>query len=183
MSWTAPMTAVSGNAFTASQFNIHVRDNLLETAPGLATTAGGYFAATRLNNIEQRIPGTAEVLTTQTTTSTSFTDLATVGPAVTIDTGTSALVCIESQLTTADAGTSFAIASYTVSGATTTSAADDRSINEQGGSVGSQNFRYGTCFLVSNLTPGTNIFTMKYRTTNASFAAAFLNRRISVIPF
>src|SRR5690606_12967068 len=43
MAWSAPMTAVSGSVFTAAQFNQFVRDNLNETAPARATTAGAHF--------------------------------------------------------------------------------------------------------------------------------------------
>lgn len=52
------MTAVSGAAFTAAQFNTHVRDNLLETAPAKATTANGLFVATGLHSIEEQVVAT-----------------------------------------------------------------------------------------------------------------------------
>ena len=59
MAWTAPMTAVANAVFTAAQFNTHVRDNLLETAPAKATTTGGYFVATGTNTIVQRVASVA----------------------------------------------------------------------------------------------------------------------------
>lgn len=36
MVWTPPMTAINGDAFAASEYNTHIRDNLLETMPALA---------------------------------------------------------------------------------------------------------------------------------------------------
>lgn len=53
MAWTTPMTAVAG-AFSASAWNTHVRDNLLETLPAKATTVGSYFTANATNSIGQR---------------------------------------------------------------------------------------------------------------------------------
>src|SRR3546814_19340432 len=75
MAWTAPMTAVANTVFTAAQFNQHVRDNLNETAPAKATAAGGYFVATGVNAIAQRIADGNTDTNTGTTTSTTYTDL------------------------------------------------------------------------------------------------------------
>jgi hypothetical protein len=92
MAWTAPMTAVDNTIWTSSQWNTHVRDNLLETMAGKATTAGRWFVSTGANAIAERVITQASTTTSQTTTSASFTDLATVGPAVTVTTGTKAIV-------------------------------------------------------------------------------------------
>ena len=92
MAWTAPMTAVDNTIWTSSQWNTHVRDNLLETMAGKATTAGRWFVSTGANAIAERVITQASVTTSQTTTSASFTDLATTGPAVTVTTGTKAIV-------------------------------------------------------------------------------------------
>ena len=115
MAWTAPMTAVDGAIFTASQFNANIRDNFLETAPAKATTEGGYFTVNGLNSIVQRLPGSANIDALQTTLSTTFTDLATVGPTVTVNTGTRALVVIGSSLTNGMAD-GFSIMGVTISG-------------------------------------------------------------------
>lgn len=51
------MTAVASTAFTAAQFNTHVRDNLNETAPAKATTSGRLIVTAGPNSIaEQTIP-------------------------------------------------------------------------------------------------------------------------------
>ena len=86
------MTAVSNTVFTAAQFNTHVRDNLNETAPAKATTAGTMFIASGANSIVERVPSTAAVTTSESTGGTGYGNLATPGPAVTVTTGTKAIV-------------------------------------------------------------------------------------------
>jgi hypothetical protein len=107
------MTAVAGSTFSAAQFNQYVRDNLNETAPAKATAAGQFFVATGANAIAARTPTSATVATSETTTSTSYADLATVGPAATVTTGVAAMVFIKSGIdkNTANIGTfmSFAV--------------------------------------------------------------------------
>lgn len=53
MAWTAPITFVNG-MLPASQLNQMLRDNMNETAPAKATTAGGYFASSGVNTIAER---------------------------------------------------------------------------------------------------------------------------------
>lgn len=59
MSWTAPRTWVTAEVVTAAMMNIHVRDNLLETAPAKVTTAGDILYATAANAIARLAPGNA----------------------------------------------------------------------------------------------------------------------------
>lgn len=99
MAWTAPMTAVTNDVWTSAQFNANVRDNLLETMPGKATTAGALFTATGANAIAQRSAAAAVVNTSQTRANAAYGDLTTVGPSVTVTTGTSALVWIQCEIT------------------------------------------------------------------------------------
>lgn len=110
--------------------------------------------------------GSATVATSQSTTSTSYTDLATVGPTVTITTGTTAIVWISNRNTNnsgnANNSTGNNAMSFAVSGATTIAAADTTGItvptihNTQEQSV-------GAVFRVTGLTAGSNTFTAKYR--------------------
>ncbi len=181
MAWTAPMTAVAGNAFTAAQFNTHVRDNLLETAPAKATTANGYFVATGANAIAQRLPGGAIIDTTETRSSTTYGDLTTIGPSVTVTTGTKALVMITAQMEN-DTNGGFALATFTVSGATSVAAGDGSSIAFEQPS--GTNGQAATCTRTRliDLTPGSNTFTMKYRALVAG-TASFSRRSLIVIPF
>ena len=133
----------------------------------LATTAFVRGAATRASS-------TAAVETNQSTTSTSFTDLATAGPAVTLTTGTKALVLIKATTYHGTANNSTYV-SFTVSGASTVAAVDSK-----GFSVSSTNaFGVGAGFLITGLTAGSNTFTMKYR--GDAGTSNFLQRHISVI--
>jgi hypothetical protein len=124
--------------------------------------------------------GSATVNTSQGTSSTSYTDLSTVGPTVTITTGTTALVTVSATLLQngLDVG---GFVSFAVSGATTISASDDNGIS----GVGTGVERYGQAsfsrtFLLSGLTAGSNVFTMKYR-ASAGTTMNFLRRSLTVI--
>ncbi|MFJ8538192.1 hypothetical protein [Streptomyces sp. NPDC093591] len=177
MAWSAPMTAVASSVFTAAQFNTFLRDNLNETAPAKATTAGSHFAVSGVNEIAERLSESASVLISETTTGTSFTDLATVGPAVTVETGPCALVIIHGSMENTGAGSSRM--AYDVSGATTIAAADNRGIGVFG-TAGTGIITSGVAWH-DDLTPGANTFTAKYRV--ASGTGTFLSRRIVVVPF
>ena len=176
MAWSAPMTAVSNSVFTASQFNAFIRDNLNETAPAKATTAGAHFAVSDTNEISERVSETASVLTSETTSSSTFTDLATPGPAVTVDTGPAALVVVHGAME--NTGTGASRMAYDVSGASTIAAADNRGVGVYG--VAGAGVITSGVVLHTDLTPGTNTFTAKYRA--ATGTGTFLSRRIVVFP-
>lgn len=174
MAWTAPMTFVSGTVLTAAQLNTHLRDNLAETAPAKALTPGGIFVTNDVNQIVERVPKSGFVDPSQDTTSSSYTDLATVGPSVTTTTGTRALVLISAGITSST--TSASRASFGVSGASSIEPDDNWSIRLSG--VFSVNC--GTHHFMTDLSPGTNTFTMKY--LSGSGSTSFFDRRITVIP-
>jgi hypothetical protein len=169
------MTAVANTVFTAAQFNQFVRDNLNETAPAKATTAGSYFAVSGLNSIAERTPASAIVATSQNTTSTSYVDLATVGPSVSVTTGPAAVVMIYNANVNA-AGTSSSLMSFEVSGATSQAPNDNMAI----GAASTVGSRAGASFLVTGLNAGTNTFTCKYRVGGST--GTFVDRRIAVLP-
>lgn len=177
MAWTAPMTAVAGSVFTAAQFNTFLRDNLNECPAAKATTPGSIFATTATNQVAERIPAHAEVLTSETTTSTTYTDLTTPGPAVTVTTGNAAFVYVSGSLT--NSGTLSSRMAYAISGASTIAEADNRGIG-QGGDPAVFVLASGV-HLHTDLTPGANTFTAKYRVAGGT--GTFLSRRIGVIPF
>jgi hypothetical protein len=182
MAWTAPMTAVANTAFTAAQFNTHVRDNLLETSPAKATagvTTGSILVKAATNSVAFRTPSGASVNTQQSTTSTSYTNLATNGPAVTVTTGTRALVIINCSMLNSSTNSSFA--SFAVTGATSVSATDDYAIRHRDGTGSSGEEHMGRAHLFTSLTAGSNTFTMKYRVIGGT--GSFDNREIIVIPF
>ncbi|MFW5415101.1 hypothetical protein J0910_00310 [Nocardiopsis sp. CNT-189] len=182
MAWSAPLTAVAGTALTAAAWNASVRDNLLETAAGKATTAGGHFAVTGTNEIAERLGAADAVLVTETTTSTSYTDLETFGPSVTVETGVGALVMVHGVASNTGTSGSARMA-YEVAGATAISPADNRGIGivgAQGAAVVCSGVALHTAASLP-LTPGSNTFTAKYRCSSGT--GEFLSRRIVVIPF
>lgn len=124
---------------------------------------------------------TAVIPASESTTSTSYTDLATVGPSVNLTTGTFAIVwftCSLSQATASDtAGISMAI---DVGGATTIAATDGPALIDKGSSATGIQKRRSMVQVFTTLTPGVNFFTAKYRTTSAGNAGSFANRRVTV---
>lgn len=168
------MTAVSNSVFTAAQFNQFVRDNLNETAPAKATQAGSHFVGTGVNSIAERLGQSDLITTLQTTTSTSYTDLATVGPSFTTTTGPLAWVFLYNS--SLNSGSTASLMSYTVSGASSVSAQDAQSIGVSGTNGG----RFGAVFLQSGLTAGSNTFTCKYRVGGGT--GTYADRRIAVFP-
>jgi hypothetical protein len=117
------------------------------------------------------------VATTQTTTSTSYTDLATAGPSVTMTTGTSAFVIVTTYSYNATSGTATYM-SYAVSGATTIAAGDSTSVSLLGMKTGGQEWSNSAMYPVT-LTAGSNTFTSKYKTSSGT--GTFANRSIIVI--
>jgi hypothetical protein len=122
---------------------------------------------------------TARVATFQSTTSTSYTDLATSGPAVTVTTGTKALVIVSARIMNNTNNNSLqAFMSYAVSGATTTAASDNVALAVSG--INSVNYQFKmSCASIATLTAGSNTFTAKYR--NVSGTSEFADREILVI--
>ena len=179
MAWSAPMTAVAGAIFTAAQFNQYVRDNLNSTAPALATATGQFFVATGANAIAARTPTSARVNTSESTTSATYTDLATPGPAVTVTTGVNALVIITAGMSNNTTNSASSM-SFAISGATTIAAADSHRIARDGMNLNNL-VRYSAASFFNTLTPGVNTFTTKYLV--GSGTGIFDNREIFVLPF
>jgi hypothetical protein len=178
MAWSAPMTAVANSVFTAAQFNTYVRDNLNETAVAKATTAGRIIVTAGANSLAERVPTSAEVLTSETTTSQSNTDLTTPGPSVPVTTGPAAIVLWSAEMANNNA-TSSSICDFAVSGASTRGASDTTAIKVTS-SVAGDFDRQAGCELVTGLTAGSNTFTLKYWVSGAT--GTFKRRRIHVIP-
>lgn len=116
-------------------------------------------------------PSVANVvtLTNQSTSSTTFTDLATV-TSVTMTTGTKVLVEYGCLIEPSSAG----YATIEVSGASTVAASNDNSVLS--GSSGASVWR---ALYLSGLTAGSNTFTMKFRANTGT--ASFQRREINVI--
>lgn len=178
MAWTAPMTAVAGATFSAAQFNQHVRDNLNQTAPALATAASQVPVSIGANALAMRTPATARVDANQSTASTSYVDLTTPGPVLNVTTGTIALVWFACEIAN-NTSNSLAKASVEVSGASSVSVSDAWMLSMDGNAA--NNYSRGSMMhTFTGLTPGTNTFTMKYAV--GSNTGSFKNREINVFP-
>jgi hypothetical protein len=181
MAWTAPLTAVDGLEFTASQYNTYIRDNMLEMAVAKATTVSQYFTSEGANKVSPRQAKSSVVATSETYGSTEFGDLATHGPEVTVVHGEVAMVFIAASMANSAADTQ-SVASFAVVGASSISPHDSWKIKVDG-TPADQTSRFSMCRLVKLKTPGTSTFTMKYRRGGAEgVTGTFANREICVLP-
>ena len=207
---TVTMTVATSNTFTVPlnatvAYPTGTRINILNLGAGACTvtatggvTINGTITALATNQFAELIktgtntwsympPGgfpasaTATVATSQTTTSLSFVDLATAGPAVTVATGTKALVTVTAFSQGGGNGQGASMG-FAVSGATTVAAADASAFRNEpnGGGVMAPAIRYSATNLITGLTAGSNVFTAKYKALSGG-AAEFKNRDISVI--
>ena len=127
-------------------------------------------------------PLTADVATLQTTTSLSYTDLATAGPAVTMTmaNGQAALVIISARIKHSAAGGQSALMSFAVTGATSLSAADSNACETADTSTGGIIVTRATVFIAG--ATGSHTFTCKYQVQSGG-TGTYLNRRIIVKRF
>jgi hypothetical protein len=189
MAWTAPMTAVAGAVYTAAQFNTFVRDNLNETCPAKATTAGSYFVTSGTNQISERVVQQAIVNQQDSTTQTTYADMddtvptggvPAAGPSVTVFSGSTCLVVVGGRIGGGLSATQSVKMSWEVSGATSITAADAWAAGEVG--LGSSGFAYDSrAYLATGLTQGLNTFTAKYAVSSSQGFASV--RSILVMPF
>lgn len=154
MAWSAPVIHAVGDILTASDWNITSNDLVfLGAASGNSVTAN------------------------QSTSSTSYGDLLTVGPVVTLTTGANALVIMACAASSSGAGTGAAMG-CAVSGATTIAAPAAAGAFIVFGT----NIVQGAGFaFVTGLTPGSNTFTAKYAADGGG-TASFLDRSIFALP-
>ncbi len=190
MAWTAPITFVPDTVLTAAQLNIHVRDNLNETAPAKASTVGSIFVTSGKNRISEQYPQFDFVEATETTTSQEFTDLKSSGPEVTTHATFGAFISISAQLQNSVNG-GFCIVGFTVvkppqteeegtDGEVVHDPTDERSLLHESGSSGQDRTGSYTT-LIGVPEPGEYTFIMKYRVTTGT--GTFLRRYLTLIPF
>jgi hypothetical protein len=177
MVWSTPPVFSDGNLLTASQLNTLSAD-LNETAVAKAATGGGYFVATGTNAIVERNIGFQSVTANETTTSTSFTDLATTGPVVTATSGPRCLVTLTCEMSNNTGGAS-SYMGVELSGATTASAGTTLS-NKYESSNANDTILFSTVQVYA-MTAGSNTFTCKYQVTAGT--GSFGVRRLIVQPY
>jgi hypothetical protein len=169
-----PETTLGDISYRSSTSNTNTRlaigsnGQVLTVSGGVPTWAAVSAAPTS---------ATATVATGQTTTSTSYTDLATAGPAVTITTGTKALILITSNIDNQQ-GNGQGHVGFAISGASSVSASDATALHYYSGGIIA--LQYGAGYLVTGLTAGSNTFTLKYKSGNGS-TQFFANRQITVL--
>lgn len=122
------------------------------------------------------LPKSAGVLTEESTTSTSFTDLSTAGPAVTITTGTTAVVSLSAEFQHSSVGTAMRMG-VAVSGATTLAASNDNCLLLVN-TVSNYEIQYTRVLQLTGLTAGSNTFTAKYNVGGGT--GSFFKRNITV---
>lgn len=119
----------------------------------------------------------AYVATQETTTSATYVGLTT-PLAVTVTTGTKALVIVSAEFRNGSAANA-GYSSYAVSGATTIAASDQRCIHTYLGSATNFQSRTSAASLLTGLTAGSNTFTVQYKTDAGT--GSWLQRDITVI--
>lgn len=177
MAWTTPPTWVSGQPITSSFLN-NLRDNLLETAAAKATTSGSYFAATGPNALAERIASSDLVVTSETTTSTSYTTLATGGPSVTVTSGTRILV-MNSAFMSNSTVNGETYMSVNISGASSISPTDPRAVAHTSATANA--LMNSTLCALYTVTAGSNTYAGNYRVSTGT--GTFSQRRITAMPF
>ena len=165
MAWsdpTANLTFSTAEVVTAAKMNL-IRDDLID--------------------LDRRTsPVAATVATSETTTSATYTDLATTGPAATFTVGSTGklevvLYSALSNNTTGDA----ADISFALSGANTQAAAAAFSLT-YGAFTGGASQRQGATWLLTGLTGGSTTATCKYERITGG-TATFSDRKIVCTPF
>lgn len=180
MAWTTPPTFVSGAALTAAQLNILSAD-LNETAAAKATASGQMFVSTAANTLSARTIAAATVLTQESTTSTTYADLATAGPSVTVTSGVQSMVWFATHVSQSTA-TANTIASFEVSNVASgvyQGAADNWGVWYQPTAAGG-GVRAASCLMLPALQAGSNTYKMKYRASAGT--GSFQLRTIMVLP-
>ena len=178
MGLTGPPGPSAFSAITSSTNTVAAM--VVGSGATLSVTGTGAITATSLSVFGVPISGV--VATSETTTSTSYADLATVGPSATVtvsSSGQKALVTLTARLSNTNANRQCFVA-FAVTGATIVAASDAQAVLETT-PVANRPVQMSATYLVTGLTSGSNTFTAKYRASNNT--CTFVNRNIIVTPF
>jgi hypothetical protein len=161
--------AVGTGADTAAKLAVGADSTVLTVSP---STHVPVWSAPSL-----AVVSTATVATSESTSSGSYTDLATAGPAVTVVVPASGKVRIAQ---TATCGATQGIVGCALSGANTVAAQDATGLAIHA-IAGILALRHSAVTVMTGLTPGSTTFTLKYRAVGGG-AVTFINREINVEP-
>lgn len=167
---TFPTSATRTTSLAGPQLN---QLSMLDTAPGAIDYWNGNAWAPVKGSV-----AAAQVAAGESTASGSYVDLATVGPAVSLVTGTSVLLTLSTRFVGTGAGVTGLI-TYAVTGATTIAAADNNAIYMPVLSSGNS-MDFSRQFVITGLTAGLNTFTAKYR-ESGGVSVTFTMRALSVV--
>lgn len=173
-----------GISVDATSSGVAIGNNVVDTATvttPLSISSGG-IASVRNNIGIAPLIQAAYVATSQTTTSTTYTDLATTTDQVTVIVASSGIVRV--TISAYVENNTSGIGSYVgfaLSGANTVAAGTNNQQIEQWPNVGGTGLGFGNSFVLTGLTPGSTTFKMKYKVFSAS-TGTFSSRRISVEP-
>jgi hypothetical protein len=170
---TNPMTTTgdtiySSSGSTPARLGIGSTGQVLTVAGGVPSWATPAAAAGFTSKANY-------VITNQSTSSTTFTDLSTT-QSVTLTTGTKALILLSSE--TYNSGTDANYLGFDVSGATTVSASNNYSVLSKM-TVADTSYSISGAIYYDSLTAGSNTFTMKFKVSAGT--GNFYNRCIAVI--
>lgn len=180
---TLAMDTITGNAVsnTGTIYGMTVTTGLLASAAILnkVNTAAIQNASVTPDKFATGA-AVSSVLTSETTTSTSFTDLTTPGPAVTVTVGANGILLIglggalQNSTSGAESHMSFAL-----SGANTLAASDANDITLQAAAA-NQFIRAGRVVMLTGLSAGSTVVTSKYRVS--ANTGTFTNRMVWAVP-
>ena len=175
MTWSTLPAYSDGNALTAAQVTA-IKDNINETAPAKATTAGRLITTNGANSVAEREMNDDIINTTGTRTSSSYGNLTSggAGPTVTVSTSVNALTMVNVRME--NSGNNACWCSFAISGATTDASIDQRAAMAQAGSGDANRFGVSS---FNAVTAGSNTFQNEYRVTAGT--GTFQDRRLVVM--
>jgi hypothetical protein len=172
-----PETTLGDIAYRSSTANVKTRlpigttDQVLKVSGGVPTWGSISASPTSAN---------ARVDTAQATSSTSYTNLGTTGPEVTLTTGTKVMIIVSAAMGTDVGPTDSGAMDFDISGSTTRSATNNTRLSLHDTlSIGAYRQR-ASSITYATVTAGSNTFTAKYRSLSAG-AYTFSLREITVI--
>ena len=169
-----PETTLGDIAYRSSTANVKTRLGIGTTGQVLTVAGGVPSWATPGASVPAN--SVVFVSTSQSTTSTSFTDLAT-SQALTLTTGTKVLIIMSAEVNVG-ATTNKARFGFAVSGATTLAASETNNMVIQGNNSAASNNQVSNSFILTGLTAGSNTFTAKFMSSlgdSVTFAKRFLS--------
>lgn len=191
--WDSDLDTIAGLTPTTDNFMVANASAWASRTPSQARTHMGLGALATLSTVGTSTIDNAsvtadklstgatsnQVTTDQATASTSYTDLTTSGPAVTVTVGANGLLLVGVGANTNNNGTGEDYMSFAMSGANTLAASDQYAYEAVSFVAGAKNAGSRE-FLFTGLTAGSTTITAKYRTNTST--GNWHNRQIWAIP-